>query len=55
MLSKYSLPAQVLSMSFLENGKIQESDSNWEEFKHLFLWVNKNDIQQRILRLKKIT
>ena len=55
MVSNFSLPPQVYSVCFVENGETHVTDSNWEQFKHFFDWVNKNDIEQRILRLKGIT
>ena len=56
MISSFSFSPIVVSMCFLENGtKPVTTNEEWDNVKHLFDWVDKNDIQQRVLRLRQIT
>ncbi len=55
MLSQFSMPPQVVSICLIENGTKQVTAAEWDAVKPLFDWVDKRDIQQRILRLKGIT
>jgi hypothetical protein len=55
MVFNFSIPPQVETACFIKNGTRRITAVDWDEFKHFFDWVNENDIQQRVIRLKGIT
>jgi len=56
MMQHNALPPHVYSVWLIDNGKrMLKAKDEWDEFKHLFDWVDEMDIRNRILNLKNIT
>jgi len=54
-LEHLALPPLVIPVRIINGVEFQITTDNTDEYNTIFSWVDRNDIQERILRLKKIT
>ena len=56
VVTHYSVPPHIFTVWLNNNGnRILKTQDEYDEFQHLFTWVDKNEIYQKILALQAIT